>query len=167
MRQPRSAIAALTLSAAALVGLAVSEGYTDKAIIPTKGDVPTYGFGSTTKLDGTSVKMGDTTNPVKALRRKLAYVQKGEARMKQCVSVPLSQVEYDTYVDVFYNIGPGAFCGSTIVKRLNSLDYSGACDAILMFNRVGKQRCDTPGNKVCWGLWQRRVNLHQQCMDAQ
>ena len=43
----RYAVASLTLSAAAFVSLLVSEGYTDKAIIPVKGDVPTYGFGTT------------------------------------------------------------------------------------------------------------------------
>lgn len=167
MRNTRSTIAGLALSAAALVALAISEGYTDRAIIPTRGDVPTYGFGSTTKIDGSPVKMGDSTSPVKALQRKLAYIQQGEARMKRCVTAPVSQAEYDVYVDVFYNIGPGAFCASTIVKRLNASDYKGACDAILLFNRVGKQRCDVPGNKVCGGLWKRRLDLHAQCMAAQ
>ncbi|WP_297832981.1 hypothetical protein [Thermomonas sp.] len=55
-------MAALTLSAAALVGIVLHEGYTDRAVIPVKGDVPTIGFGTTT-----DVKIGDTTTPPKAL----------------------------------------------------------------------------------------------------
>ena len=46
----RVAIAGLSLSASAFVGMAVREGYTGNAIIPTRGDVPTYGFGSTCLL---------------------------------------------------------------------------------------------------------------------
>ena len=42
----RVAVGALSLSAAALIGLATHEGYTGKAVIPTKGDVPTVGFGA-------------------------------------------------------------------------------------------------------------------------
>lgn len=163
----RLAISGLSLSAVALVTMLTSEGYTDRAIIPTKGDVPTMGFGSTTQLDGSAVKMGDKTTPVAALQRSMKFVQDGETRMKRCVTAPLHQEEYNLYVDTFYNIGPSAFCNSTIVKRLNAGDYIGACNAILMWNRVGKQRCDEPGNKICAGLWKRRLDLHAQCLAAQ
>ena len=43
---PRVLVAGLSLSAAAFVGLAVHEGYTSRAVVPTKGDRPTVGFGS-------------------------------------------------------------------------------------------------------------------------
>jgi len=91
MKHPRIAISALTLSAASLIGLAVSEGYSDRAIIPTKGDVPTIGFGTTTRPDGSPVQMGDRTNPVEALQRKQRDLVKFEGALKQCVRVPLHQ----------------------------------------------------------------------------
>ena len=56
-RNAKIAVAAMSLSAAAFVGLAVHEGYTDRAVIPTKGDVPTVGFGSTRHEDGSRVQM--------------------------------------------------------------------------------------------------------------
>ena len=37
---------------------ATPEDYTDRAVIPTKGDVPTVGFGSTRHEDGSRVQMG-------------------------------------------------------------------------------------------------------------
>jgi lysozyme len=43
----RIAIAALTLSAAGLIGIATSEGWEPVAKPPVPGDVPTGGFGST------------------------------------------------------------------------------------------------------------------------
>lgn len=167
MKNPRTAIAGLVFSAASLIGLAVSEGYRDAAYIPTKGDVPTYGFGSTTRPDGSPVQMGDRTDPVQALQRKARDIEKFEGALKACVRVPLYQAEYDVYVDHAYNIGSGAFCASTIVKRLNAQDYAGACDAILMWRRVGQQDCSQPGNRICWGLWERRLAAHAKCMEAQ
>jgi lysozyme len=163
----RLAVAALTLSASGLIGIAIKEGYTDQAIIPTKGDVPTYGFGTTTRPDGSPVQMGDRTNPVQALQFKSRDLTRFEGALKQCVRVPLHQAEYDVYVDMAYNIGAQAFCGSTMVRRLNAQDYRGACDAILMWKRVGQQDCSIPGNRVCWGLWQRRLELHDRCIGAQ
>lgn len=167
MKPPRLIIGALSLSASALIGLAVSEGYSDRAYIPTKDDVLTIGFGTTTRPDGSPVQMGDRTNPVEALQRKQRDLVRFEGALKQCVRVPLHQAEYDVYVDHAYNIGSGAFCASTIVKRLNAGDYAGACDAILLWNRVGKQVCSEPGNTICWGLWQRRLAHHAKCMGAQ
>lgn len=167
MNPPRLIIGALSLSASALIGLAVSEGYRDAAYIPTKGDVPTVGFGSTTRPDGSPVQMGDRTDPVQALQRKARDLQTFEGALKTCVHAPLYQAEYDVYVDHAYNIGSGAFCSSSIVKRLNAGDYAGACDAILMWKRVGAQDCSQPGNRVCWGLWERRLAAHARCMEAQ
>jgi lysozyme len=126
MRRPRTAVAALGLSAAALVGLVLHEGYSDRAIIPVKGDVPTLGFGSTTRADGSPVRLGDTTTPPQALARALRDVQQFEGALKTCVTVPLAQHEYDAYVSFAYNVGPRAFCQSTLVKKLNTQDYAGA-----------------------------------------
>ena len=61
------------------------EGYTDRAVIPVKGDVPTIGFGTTT-----GVKLGDTTTPPKALAGRSPMCSSSSA-LKQCVNVPLAQ----------------------------------------------------------------------------
>ncbi len=159
-------LAALSLTAAGLVGLAIDEGYSEQAIIPTKGDRPTIGFGSTTRADGSPVRMGDTTTPVRALQRMLADVQQFEGALKRCVKVPLHQAEYDAYINLSYNIGAGAFCNSTLVRKLNAEDYAGACDEILRWYMFNGFDCRTPGNKVCAGLWTRRQELHRQCAGA-
>jgi lysozyme len=85
--------------------------------------VPTIGFGTTS-----GVKLGDTTTPPKALARALTDVQQFEGALKQCVTVPLAQHEYDALVSFSYNVGSRAFCQSTLVRKLNAEDYAGACD---------------------------------------
>ena len=149
----RIAISALALSASALVGIAVHEGYSPVAYRPVPGDVPTVGFGTTE-----GVKMGDRIEPVQALTRKLADVQRFEGALKQCVRVPLHQHEYDAFLSLAYNIGPGAFCGSTLVRKLNAGDYAGACAEILRWDRFQGQPLR--------GLTLRRQAEHRQCLGA-
>lgn len=149
----RAHLAGLTLSAAALVGLALSEGYTDRAVQPLPGDKWTVGFGTTD-----NVKPGDTISPPKALERKLRDVQAFEGALKQCVTVPLAQHEYDAYVSLAYNIGSTAFCNSTLVRLLNTQDYKGACDQILRWDKFKGQPVR--------GLTQRRQREHQQCISG-
>lgn len=157
----RISIAALSLSAAGFVGMLIREGYSDSAIIPTKGDVPTVGFGTTG-----GVKLGDTTTPVKAAVRALQDSQQYEGTMKRCVRVPLHQAEYDLYAHTAYNIGPTAFCSSTLVRKLNQQDYLGACAQILEWKMFKGTDCSQP-NKVCAGLWTDRRATHAKCMGAQ
>jgi lysozyme len=147
----RIVIGALTLSASALVGIAVHEGYRNEAYIPVKGDVPTIGFGTTA-----GVKSGDRIEPVQALVRKLADVQRFEGALQQCVRVPLHQHEYDAFLSLAYNIGPGAFCGSTLVRRLNAGDYAGACAEILRWDRFR--------GEPLRGLTLRRQAENRQCL---
>lgn len=150
----RIVIAALSLSAVGLVGLALDEGYRGTAYIPVPGDVPTIGFGTTA-----GVKMGDTITPPMALKRALADVSAFEGAIKRCVMVPLHQWEYDAYTSLAYNIGPGAFCGSTLVRKLNAGDYAGACAEISRWNRAG--------GVVLRGLVNRRAKERATCEGAE
>lgn len=153
MALQRTHIAGLVLSASALVGLAVHEGFSDKAYTPVPGDVPTIGFGSTE-----GVKMGDRITAPQALVRALQDAQKFEGALKQCVKVPLHQYEYDAYVSLSYNIGSRAFCGSTLVRKLNQQQYTEACAEILKWDKFKGQPLR--------GLTIRRQKEHQQCIGA-
>jgi len=149
----RVQIAALSLSATALVGIALSEGYRSDAYVPVAGDVPTIGFGTTE-----NVRMGDKTNPERALVQLLKDSNKFEKAIKKCVSVPLYQYEYDAYIELSYNIGPAAFCKSSIVKSLNAGDYAGACKGILKWDKFN--------GKPLPGLTKRRQKEYQQCLGS-
>ena len=161
---PRIIVAALALSAAGFVGILTREQYREQAYAdPTYGwRVPTVGFGTTQ-----GVKPGDSLKVVPAIQRALTDASKYEGALKQCVTVPLHQAEYDLYVNLSYNIGAARFCGSTIVKRLNVQDYVGACNAIFLWNKSNGQDCSAPGNRTCSGLWKDRLKSHQQCLETQ
>ncbi len=150
---PRVNVAALALSAATLVGIAMHESYRDDAYIPVKGDVPTIGFGTTA-----GVKLGDRTTPTRALVRLLADADEYARAVKRCAPVPMHQHEFDAFVSLTYNIGPGAFCGSTLARKLNAGDYAGACAEILRWNKAG--------GRVLSGLVKRRQYEHAKCTGA-
>jgi len=163
----RIAIAALSLSAAGLVTLVDREGYTDTAVIPTKGDRPTVGFGSTFREDGTPVQMGDRTTPQKALARTLAYTAKADTALRACVKVPLHQEEFDLLADHSYQYGVGATCRGPVVRALNVGNYVGACAGYLQYRFAAGYDCATPGNKRCWGVWTRSQERYDKCMAVQ
>lgn len=159
----RVAVAVLSLSAAGFVGILVREGYREQAYAdPTWGwKIPTVGFGTTD-----DVRRGDSLPVVPALQRALKDASKFEGAIKRCVTAPLHQAELDLYVLFSYNIGSSGFCNSTVVRRLNALDYRGACEAILLWNKSNGQRCDLPGNRTCGGLWTDRLETHAKCLGA-
>ena len=90
--------------------------------------------------------MGDTTTPPKALARALTDVQQFEGALKQCVTVPLAQHEYDALVSFSYNVGSRAFCQSTLVRKLNAEDYAGACAELLRWRFFQGKDCALPAN---------------------
>lgn len=151
MNKFRIVIAACCVSAAGFGAIVTREGYTDKAVIPVPGDVPTSGFGST----GPDIKLGDKTTPIKAVERALRDLGKMESAIKGCVTVPLSQGEFDAYASLTYNIGASAFCHSTLVKKLNDLDYAGACAEISKWDKFN--------GKPLAGLTIRRAAERQRC----
>lgn len=151
----RKPIIALAISVAGLGGIAVHEGYRDKAYIPVPGDVPTIGYGNTTYEDGSKVKIGDTITRKRAEELLGNKVNMFERQMKSCVKVPLSQNEYDAYTSLTYNIGGQAFCNSTLVRKLNTYDYEGACKEILKWDKFR-------GNALP-GLTKRRQQEYKLC----
>jgi len=163
----RLAVASLVLSAAGFASIVQHESYTDKAIIPTKNDRPTVGFGSTFKEDGSPVRMGDTTTPPQAIARSLDHIQKDEAGLKGCVQMPLHQVEYDTLVNFAYQYGAQKTCSSAMVKEINQGNYAKACEGYKRYRYSGGFDCSIPGNKVCAGVWVRNLERYNTCMEAQ
>lgn len=174
----RIAIGALAFSAAGIVGLVGYEGYTDRAVIPVPGDVPTIGPGLTRREDGSPVQMGDKITVPKALSLSLREVRQFEGAIKRCVKVPLHQYEYDAYTQLAYNIGGTLFCSSTLVKVLNAGNYDGACRHIEDFvcgpatektQALPGEKCysERKPRKIINGLQNRRARERELCEGKQ
>ncbi|MCK9994471.1 MAG: lysozyme [Alphaproteobacteria bacterium] len=153
---PRMKITGLAVSGAALISIAVHEGFRSGSYSDIAG-VTTVGFGSTG-----GVKPGETVSVERALIRLGDHVAKDEVTMRACIgNVPLHQYEWDAYVSFTYNLGADVFCKSSIVKRLRQTppDYAGACAVINLYNKAG--------GKVVPGLVTRRQKEYERCMNVQ
>jgi lysozyme len=146
----RQSVGGLGIGAALLVSVMMYEGYTDTAVIPVPGDVPTIGVGRTE-----GVHMGDKTEPVREMMLLLKNLDKYGNGIKACINVPLYQYELDAFVSLAYNIGINAFCNSTLVKKLNAGDYSGACEQIMIWDKFK--------GKPLKGLTNRRNEEYRTC----
>lgn len=162
------AVGLLTLSAAGFATWVKHEGFTDHAVIPTKGDVPTIGHGSTRWEDGTPVSMDDTITPARAdvLARALnSQAEKDFA--KSLPGVALSQDEFDLYMDFIGQYGITNWRKSSMRRELLAGNYLKACDSLLQWKRAAGYDCSTPGNKRCSGVWTRQLERHSKCLAAQ
>jgi lysozyme len=147
----RQTVAALSLSAAALIGIALHEDYRGEAYVPVPGDVPTIGFGTTA-----GVKPGDKIDPVRALVRLGDDADRMQQELRACITAPMHQHEWDAIVSWAYNVGTGAACRSTLVRKLNAGDYAGACAELLRWVRAGGRELP--------GLVKRRQDEYRKCM---
>lgn len=146
----RLGIGAIVVSATALVSIASYEGYSNVAYRDSVG-VPTVGYGETR-----GVTMKSRTTPDRALVQLLSSANRHADYIRQCITVPLYQHEFDAYVSLAYNIGAKNFCRSTLVKKLSAKDYPGACSEIRRWNKAG--------GKVLTGLSKRREQEYRLCM---
>jgi len=96
-------------------------------------DVLTIGYGST----GPHVKPNMVITEKQAedlLRQDLVRFERAVTRL---VTVPISQNQYDALVSFTFNLGEGNFSRSTLLKRVNARDFSGAQREFAKWNRAG------------------------------
>ena len=168
----RIAVYLLSLSAAGFAAWKANEGFTDVAVIPTKGDVPTIGHGSTRWEDGRPVKMGDTITRQRA--EVLARALNSQAEKEFAASLPgvkLHQEEFDLYMDFVGQYGIGNWRSSSMRRDLLASNYVQACNDLLKWKRAAGYDCSTKingkPNTRCWGVWQRQLDRHAKCLEAQ
>lgn len=83
-----------------------------------------------------------------------------EEGMRRCLKSPdtVSIKPYVAFVSFTYNVGVGAFCNSTLAKKVNAGDIRGACDELSKWNRAG--------GKVVKGLTIRRAAERRYCLEG-
>jgi len=162
MSKTRTAIAALAVSAAALVGIAGYEDYRGSAYLDS-GNVPTLGYGATA-----GVKLGDTTTPARALARLHGDASEHARAIQRCIKAPLFQYEFDAYLSLAYNIGAGAFCRGAppgqppaLIDLINAQRYTEACTRLLQFDKYRNPK--TGLLEPLRGLTNRRQSEYRTC----
>lgn len=97
--------------------------------------VPTIGFGSIAYANGKPVQLGDQITQEQADALLLRECEKKCQTISTLISVGVSQNEFDALSSLVYNIGEGAFAGSTLLRKLNAGDHPGAAEQFLVWNK--------------------------------
>jgi lysozyme len=123
------------------------EGFRSKAYL-CAANVPTLGYGSTFYPNGIKVKLGDTITLPEAEKLLLVTIEGFAKGVRNAVKVPLTTNQFSALVSFAFNVGLSAFESSTLLKKINNKDYSGAS---LEFSKWVKG-----GGKTLPGLVRRR-----------
>ena len=109
----------------------------------------TIGYGHTSAAGAPEVKLGMVITREEAeamLRRDLVTYEKAVA---DAVKVTLTSNQNSACVSLCYNIGPGNFKKSSVLRFINQGRFDDAADAFLLWNRAG--------GKILSGLVKRRA----------
>jgi len=109
------------------------EGHKNKAYKDSKG-LWTIGVGHLIKPDEQHLLNATLTDEQvqDLLKSDLKWCSEA---VEGSVKVPLTQNQFDALYSLCFNIGETNFKKSTVVRKLNANDYTGAADAILMWNK--------------------------------
>ena len=168
----RIAVALLTLSASGFATWKANEQFVSAPMIPTRGDVPTIGYGSTHYEDGRPVRLIDpaiSRRRAEQLARNL--LSDDECRFRASIpDVYLTQGEYDLYLDFVGQYGIGNWRKSSMRRHLIEGDYAQACEALLAWRKQAGRDCSLPQNwgpHGCKGVWTRQQERRAKCLAEQ
>lgn len=120
---PKMSVAALTLSTAGAGALLQHEGSVPRVYLDPTG-IRTVCVGHTVTVQRIPVGTEFSAQQCQGLLQQ--DTKHAEAGVKAAVRVPVTQQQYDQLVSLAFNIGNTAFARSTLVRKLNSEDCSGA-----------------------------------------
>jgi len=112
------------------------EGEKLTAYLDTRG-IWTIGVGHTGSVDGKAVSRGMTISQNKSTELLLSDLTWVERAVNSNVKTKINQNQYDALCSLVFNIGASAFSSSTVLRRINKSDFTGAAEAILMWKRAG------------------------------
>lgn len=119
-------------SAAGLAFITRQEGGAVLHVYRDQVGVETIGVGHALR-PGESYPDGITHDQAMALLA--ADVDNAENAIRMCITVPLTQNQFDALADFAFNCGAGALSSSSVRVKLNMRDYEGAADALLLWDK--------------------------------
>lgn len=104
------------------------------------------------------VKPGDVATPAECDSMLATNLRTYEAGLDRCLTADVPGGAKVAFLSWTYNVGVGAACGSTLVRKANAGDIRGACNELPKWNRAG--------GKVVNGLTRRRAAEQAMCLEA-
>ena len=126
----------MNISEACIMLIKQFEGFRAQPYLCPAGKA-TVGYGSTFYADGQPVTLADPSitqaDAVSLLQGTLGQY---EDAVSQGISQPMTQGQFDAFVDFAYNCGSGNFLSSTMRKKFNAGDTLGASLEFARWNKA-------------------------------
>jgi len=140
------------VAATALISFTPAFEGTELSTYRDMGGVLTYCTGATE-----NAAWGKTYTPAQCRAQLDRDLERHAAGIAMCIPLArLTDGQKVAFVDVAYNIGVSGFCRSSMARRTNEGDMVSACNALLMWNKVG--------GKEVRGLTRRRHAERELCL---
>ena len=114
----------------------------------TGGEPWTIGYGHTSRAGLPAVKRGMKITDQEATDILRVDLIKFEAAVINALKKNPTDNQFAAMVSLCFNIGPGAFAKSSVVRKFNAGDVAGAANSFLLWNKAA--------GKVMAGLTRRR-----------
>lgn len=116
-------------------------------------EIPTVCFGETK-----GVIMGQKHSRAECDAMLVESLISHETGMAKCLpnGHKLSDATYGAFLSFTYNVGVGAFCKSTLARKVNAGDLRGACNELMKWDKAGGVRLP--------GLTRRRAEERALCL---
>jgi len=112
--------------------------------------VPTIGYGSTFYSNGKKVTLKDKLiTEQDATNLLTTVVTNFSSGVSKLLKIQVTQNQFDALVDFAYNVGIGNLKSSTLLKKVNAKNFSGAALEFIKWNKAD--------GKVLPGLTKRRT----------
>jgi lysozyme len=95
--------------------------------------IPTVCAGHT----GPEVRAGMRVSPAECVALLNKDMQTAGRDVARCVRVPVTREQFDALTSFTFNVGGGAMCRSTLVRKLNAGDCTGAAAEFSRWTRAG------------------------------
>jgi len=141
--------AAVAMSGGYLI--APNEGKVNTTYLDPVG-IATVCYGNT----GKEAKLGNKFTDAECLDQLAKDLASHDKQMMNLVRVPLTDYQHAAFLSFTYNAGVGNFKSSTMLRKLNSKDYEGACEELSKWVYAKKQKLN--------GLVTRRQQEKDMCL---
>lgn len=105
---------------------------------------------------GPELKLGQKFTDEQCLDQLAKDLSSHDKQMMNLVRVPLTDYQHAAFLSFAYNAGVGNFKSSTMLRKLNSKDYEGACEELSRWIYAKKQKLN--------GLVTRRQQEKDMCL---
>lgn len=157
MKHAKKTVAA-AMAGAILLAVPVTQKWEGVWLV-AKPDTLAYGLPTVCYGETEGVRVGDRYTIAQCRDMLAKKLPRYANEIARCIKVPITEEALGAFIVFSYNVGSGAFCKSTALRKLNAGDTRGACESLRQWVNAG--------GKFRQGLLNRRNDEIDLCLSGE